>query len=37
MPTDAQRRTNLRTAWALAALAVLFGAGFVVRVVLFGA
>jgi hypothetical protein len=34
MPTDAQRRTNLRTAWALA---VLFGAGFVVRVVLFGA
>ena len=36
METDAQRKANLRTGWVLAALAALFGAGFVVRVVVFG-
>jgi hypothetical protein len=36
MITDAQRKANLRTAWVLAALAALFAAGFVVRIVLFG-
>ena len=36
MTTEAQRRANLRTAWILAALAALFGLGFVVRIVLFG-
>ncbi len=36
MPTEAQRKTNLRTAWILAGLAALFGVGFFVRIVLFG-
>jgi hypothetical protein len=36
MATDAQRKANLRTGWVLAALAALFGAGFVVRIVVFG-
>ena len=36
MITDAQRRANLRTAWILAALAAVFGLGFVLRIVLFG-
>jgi hypothetical protein len=34
---DAQRRKNLRLAWILVTVAVAFGAGFVVKVVLFGA
>ena len=36
VPTDAQRKANLRTAWVLAALAALFGLGFFVRIALFG-
>ncbi|HRH88868.1 MAG TPA: cytochrome oxidase small assembly protein [Rubrivivax sp.] len=36
MRSDAQRKANLRTAWALAGLAALFGVGFVVRIVVFG-
>jgi hypothetical protein len=32
---EAQRRANLRTAWALAALAALFGLGFVLKMSLF--
>ena len=36
MITDAQRRANLRTAWILAALAAVFGLGFLLRIVLFG-
>jgi hypothetical protein len=34
--TDAQRKANLRTALVLAALAVLFGVGFFVRIAVFG-
>ena len=34
--TDAQRKANLRTGWILAGLALLFGVGFVVRIVVFG-
>jgi len=36
MTSDAQRKSNLRTAWILAALAALFGLGFVARIVVFG-
>jgi len=36
MVTDAQRKANLRTGWILAGLALLFGVGFVVRIVVFG-
>jgi len=36
VPSDAQRKANLRTAWVLAAVAALFGLGFFVRIVLFG-
>ncbi|HMO45550.1 MAG TPA: cytochrome oxidase small assembly protein [Rubrivivax sp.] len=36
MTPEAQRKANLRTAWILAALALVFGLGFVVRIVLFG-
>jgi len=34
--TDAQRKANLRTGLVLAALAALFGVGFVLRIVVFG-
>jgi hypothetical protein len=33
-PTDTQRRANLRMAWVLAAVAALFGAGFVLKMTL---
>lgn len=33
---DEQRRKNLRLAWILATVALAFGAGFVVKVVLYG-
>jgi hypothetical protein len=36
MSTESQHKANLRTAWILAAIALLFGAGFVVRIVVFG-
>ena len=36
MPTDAQRKANLKTAVVLAALAATFGIGFVVRIFVFG-
>jgi hypothetical protein len=38
MPLDrrAQARSNARTAWVLAALAAVFGLGFVARIVIFG-
>ncbi|MBX3644821.1 MAG: cytochrome oxidase small assembly protein [Rubrivivax sp.] len=36
MITDAQHKANLRMAWVLAALAAVFGLGFVVRIVFFG-
>jgi hypothetical protein len=36
MTNAAQRKSNLRTAWVLAALAALFAAGFVARIVLVG-
>jgi hypothetical protein len=36
MITESQRKANLRTAWILAGLAVLFGLGFVVRIVVLG-
>jgi hypothetical protein len=36
MVTDAQRKANLRTGWILAGLALLFGVGFVVRIIVFG-
>lgn len=36
MSSDAQRKANQRMGWALAGLAVLFGAGFVARIVVFG-
>ena len=36
MISEAQRKANLRTAWILAGLALVFGLGFVVRIVLFG-
>lgn len=32
---SAQRRANLRLAWALASVALVFGAGFVVKMWLF--
>jgi hypothetical protein len=35
MANDAQRRANLRTAWALAALAALFALAFVAKVAWF--
>jgi hypothetical protein len=35
-PTDQQRRANRRLGWMLAALALAFGAGFVVKIVFFG-
>jgi hypothetical protein len=34
--TEAQRKANLRAAIVLAALALLFGVGFFVRVAVFG-
>ena len=34
--TDAQRKSNLRTALVLAALAAVFGVGFFVRIAAFG-
>jgi hypothetical protein len=36
MPTDPQRRANLRMAWALAALAGLFALAFVAKIAWFG-
>jgi hypothetical protein len=36
MSTESQRKANLRTAWILAAIAVVFGLGFVVRVAVLG-
>jgi hypothetical protein len=36
MIDDAQRKANVRTAWILAAIALVFGVGFVARIVLFG-
>ncbi len=36
MNADAQRKANLRMGWTLAAIALVFGAGFVVRIVVFG-
>jgi hypothetical protein len=36
MSTESQRRANLRMAWVLAAIAVVFGLGFVLRVAVFG-
>ena len=35
MPNDAQRRANLKTAWALAALAAAFALAFVAKVAWF--
>ena len=37
MDSDAQRKANLRMGWILAAIALVFGLGFVVRIVLLGA
>ena len=36
MDADAQRKANVKLAWILAAIALVFGVGFVARVVLFG-
>jgi hypothetical protein len=37
MNADAKRRANVRMAWTLAAIAAVFGLGFVLRIVLLGA
>jgi len=37
MPTEAQRKANLKTALVLAALAAVFAVGFFVRIAVFGA
>ena len=37
MNSDAQRKANARLAWTLAAIALVFGLGFVARIVLLGA
>jgi len=37
MDSDAQRKANLRMGWILAAIALVFGLGFVARIVLLGA
>ena len=36
MSTKSQRKANLRTAWILAAIAIVFGLGFVLRVAVLG-
>jgi hypothetical protein len=36
MTTEQQRRANRRLGWMLAALAVAFAAGFVIKIVLIG-
>jgi predicted nucleic acid-binding Zn ribbon protein len=36
MSTESQRKSNLRMAWILAAIAVVFGLGFVLRVAVLG-
>ncbi|MBS1179139.1 MAG: hypothetical protein H6R06_3551 [Proteobacteria bacterium] len=36
MSTESQRKANLRTAWILAAIAIVFGLGFVLRVAVLG-
>jgi len=36
MASDAQRKANQRAGWIVAGLAALFGAGFVVRIIVFG-
>jgi hypothetical protein len=36
MNADTQRKANLRTGWILAALAAVFGLGFVARIIVFG-
>jgi hypothetical protein len=36
MNTESQRKANLRTAWILAAIAIVFGLGFVLRVAVLG-
>jgi hypothetical protein len=36
MHPEAQRRANARLGWILAGLALLFGAGFVARIMIFG-
>jgi hypothetical protein len=36
MGTEAQRKANLRTGWILAAIAAVFGLGFVARIIVFG-
>jgi hypothetical protein len=35
MATDSQRKANLRLAWILASMAVVFAVGFVVKIWLF--
>ncbi|WP_217283559.1 cytochrome oxidase small assembly protein [Pseudaquabacterium terrae] len=35
-PTDAQRKANRRLAWALASAALVFGLGFIAKIVLLG-
>jgi hypothetical protein len=36
MSSEAQRKANRRLGWMLAALAVAFGCGFVIKIVFFG-
>jgi hypothetical protein len=36
VPTDAQRKANLKAGWALAAVAALFGLAFLAKIVLVG-
>ncbi len=36
MTTETQRKANLRMAWILAAIAVVFGLGFVLRIAVLG-
>jgi hypothetical protein len=36
MSPESQRKANLRTAWVLATIALVFGLGFVLRIVVFG-
>jgi hypothetical protein len=36
MNSSAQRRANVRMGWTLAAIAAVFGLGFVLRIVLLG-
>jgi hypothetical protein len=36
MDSESQRKANLRMAWILAGVAVVFGLGFVLRIVVLG-